>query len=91
METGLYVQYEIYTEDLFTTLTLLNVHKFAPSKVNIYTNGITENLKKTMALCSIYVDGFSTIRVLYRGRILGRNWDKSLKSFFQCYSQSSLY
>ncbi len=35
METGFYVQYEIYTEDLFTTLTLLNVHKFAPPKVNI--------------------------------------------------------
>jgi hypothetical protein len=25
-----------------------------------------------------------------RGRILGRNWDKSLKSFPPCYSQSPL-
>ena len=25
-----------------------------------------------------------------RGRILGRNWDKSLKSFLPCYSQSPL-
>ncbi len=27
---------------------------------------------------------------LNRGRILGRNWDKSLKSFPPCYSQSPL-
>jgi hypothetical protein len=25
-----------------------------------------------------------------RGRILGRNWDKSLKSFLPCFSQSPL-
>ncbi len=28
--------------------------------------------------------------LLYRGRILGRNWDKSLKSSPPCYSQSPL-
>jgi hypothetical protein len=28
--------------------------------------------------------------VLYRGRILRRNWDKSLTSFPPCYSQSPL-
>ncbi len=27
---------------------------------------------------------------LYRGRILGRNWNKSLKSFPPCYSQSPI-
>jgi hypothetical protein len=28
--------------------------------------------------------------IMYRGRILGRNWDKSLRSFPPCFSQSSL-
>jgi hypothetical protein len=33
---------------------------------------------------------FSTIALFSRGRILERNWDKSLKSFPSCYSQSPL-
>jgi hypothetical protein len=33
---------------------------------------------------------FSTIALFSRGRILGRNWDKSLTSFPPCYSQSPL-
>ncbi len=30
------------------------------------------------------------VKLTFRGRILGRNWDKSLKSFPPCYSQSPL-
>ncbi len=33
---------------------------------------------------------FSTIALFSRGRILERNWDKSLTSFPSCYSQSPL-
>jgi hypothetical protein len=38
----------------------------------------------------ITTDCCTTHIVQYRGRILGRNWDKSLKSFPPCYSQSPL-
>jgi hypothetical protein len=33
---------------------------------------------------------FRSKLILIRGRIIGRNWDKSLKSFPPCYSQSPL-
>jgi hypothetical protein len=35
-------------------------------------------------------DPESEVGYVSRGRILGRNWNKSLKSFLTCYSQSPL-
>ncbi len=37
-------------------------------------------------VCMLYIQG----QKCYRGRNLGRNWDKSLKSFPLCYAQSPL-
>jgi hypothetical protein len=39
---------------------------------------------------SVLYTGSTMCSEQFRGRILGRNWDKSLKSFPPCYSQSSL-
>ncbi len=40
--------------------------------------------------CAVSAVRWYAVRTRYRGRILGRNWDKSLKSFPFCYSQSPL-
>ncbi len=41
-----------------------------------------------MLFAGIHGEGVSYMQ--HRGRILGHNWDKSLKSFPPCYSQSPL-
>ncbi len=40
--------------------------------------------------CRYIVDILCLVGVEVQSRILGRNWDKSLKSFPSCYSQSPL-
>ncbi len=61
-----------------------------PSKIFISIHCPFQRKKSLSATVISLMHSWHSYFTLYRGRILGRNWDKSLKSLPPCYSQSPL-
>ncbi len=69
--------------------TNLCVHNSTVNSECMYVNVCTLHGEDIMGGCPICWEVLKIV-VVAGGRILGRKWDKSLKSFPPCYSQSPL-
>jgi hypothetical protein len=86
--------YSLEISPLFSRIHIFSVpspsRRLCPGKsLALYRTTIAEFVIRKLRTQPEVLNKFVT-GLLERSRILGRNWDKSLKSFHPCYSQSPL-